>query len=129
MTAWRRWESNPLLLGASEVFFRKNLVPSLRATATAARRSCDGAEPTNQPGYGPYLRFDEAVAGCQRGCHAVAAVLNDVAVTQPYQPNRRRLATLLEPLPVPLDRWGAEATRRAVAHGDLGERSPGRRCL
>jgi hypothetical protein len=24
---WRRRESNPLLLGASEAFFRKNLIP------------------------------------------------------------------------------------------------------
>src|SRR5262245_53197145 len=63
--------------------------------------SCDRAEPTPQPGYGPHLRrLDEAVAGRQRGGNAVTTVVHEIRVADARDADRRSLATLLEPAAV-----------------------------
>jgi len=83
--------------------------------------SCDAAEPVEPSGYGPHLRFDEAVACRERGCDPMSPVPHYADVAGSCDPDRRRLATLLEPAAILLDRRRAQAAKRAPAHRDLGE--------
>jgi len=76
--------------------------------------------------YGADLCLDDGVSCRQSGCYTVAAVTHDERVTLARESNRRCLATLLEPLSVPLDRRRAEARHRALADADVVERSPDR---
>jgi hypothetical protein len=52
------------------------------------------------------------------------AVADDEAVAVRSEAHRRRLAALVEPLAIPLDRRRAEAAATACADPDLSERNP-----
>ena len=103
--------------------------PRVRSSGTTGRRStsmdpCGDQEADTA--YGAHLRLDHGVSCRQSGCHAVAAVTHDERVSVARESNRRCLATLLEPLSVPLDRRRAEAGHRALADADVVERRPDR---
>ena len=85
-----------------------------------------GTPPPEPFDYPTYLGLDHTVTGGQCGCNAVPAVPHDVHVAVTREVYRRRHATLLEPLPVPLYRRLVDVASATLTDPNVVERNPER---
>jgi hypothetical protein len=71
--------------------------------------------------------LDHSVARRQRGSDAVTAVSHDICIAVAHETHRRRLAAVLEPQSVLVDRSPVDAAATTRADSDLVDRNPDHR--